>query len=357
MLDLLQTTSAATIGVEIGSSSIRVLELDKKDGQYRVTAFGSQRLPEGVFQGQHIADIHKLSFAIREAYIESGAKSKSVVIAIPDVSVITKIIQLEHRLSESEREELVYLEADKHIPYPINEVSIDYEVLGQPKGNSKRDNVLIVATRAEVVSQLVELLKESDLQAKVIDVESFAVERACSIFDKKIIDKSKDNRIGIFDIGRLYTKLFVIEHGRAVFAKQEAFGTKKLLESLSERYRLPIDKVDTLYKRKGLPKEALEEVIIPFKGTVITQIKRALHLYYSTTEENNLDKILLFGEICMLDDMDKEVTAGTGIPALTINLLDTLSVYRKVNTKQLELEKNSLLLATGLALRKFEIAS
>ncbi len=354
MFDFISQKQTSLIGVDIGSSSVRVVELEKHKDQYKIHSYGSQALPEDVFEGKHIKDIEKLSFAIQEAVDNANTKTTSVAVAVPDSSVITKIIQLDRDLSDSEREELVIIEADKHIPYPIDEVSLDYEIIGPNAKNDSRDDILVVATRGEIVNSLIELMKASGLQAKVVDVESYVVERAASLFAQEMPNEGSNSRIAIFDIGEIYTKLTVLDDRKAVFSREETFGFRQLAEEISRRYDIPTDKVTKLRKRGQLPDDARVEVIEPFKETISMQGKRALHFYYSAVEEHSVDQILLFGGVGSLPDVQLTIERLLEIPTKLINPIAKMSLGSGVDVKALNNESSSLLIASGLALRKFE---
>jgi len=256
------------VGIDIGSSSVRVMELEESNAQFKIVSYGTQPMPKDIFEGKQIKSPEKLIDVIKEALFDANTKTSQVAVAVPDSNVITKVIQLDKELAESEREELVVLEADKHIPYPIDEVSLDYEILGPSEKSPRRDNILVVASRTEHVNERVELMRESGLKTKIVDVESYVVERVCHLFADEMPNEGKGQHIAVFDIGEVYTKLTVLDDMKAVFSREETFGFNQLTEELSRRYDIPPNQVSELKRHGKLPEDAETEVFDPSKTSM-----------------------------------------------------------------------------------------
>jgi type IV pilus assembly protein PilM len=357
MLDIFKAKQEALLGVDIGSSSIRVLELAKTTTGYKVVSYASGPMPENAVEGNSIKNVEKLGVALRELVDRSRTKTKSVAIAVPDSSVITKVVQLEEDLSDSEREELVILEADKYIPYPIDEVSIDYEIVGpSSKGDSLQD-VLVVASRAENINLRIDLVKESGLDLKIVDVESYAVERACQLFSDELPDGGEDKTIAIFDIGEVYTQLTVLHNMKTIFSREEEFGGKQLTEELTRRYGLSEEDARAAKRKGKLPDDYESEILEPFKEMVGIQMKRALQFFFSTSTHSKMDQILLAGGSSQLPGLTDMVSSLLEVPTMLVNPIGKMSISKGIDVKQLGVDTPSLMIACGLALRYLEAKS
>lgn len=354
MRDIFKSKQDSLLGIDIGSSRVRVIELSKTSVGYMVMAYASEPLIENAVEGKNIKDIEKSAQTVREAVEKSRSKTKNVAVAVPDSSVITKVIQLEEDLSDSEREELVILEADKYIPYPIDEVSIDYQIIGPSAKGGTLQDVLVVASRAENVNVRMDLVKESGLELQVVDVESYAVERACQLIVDEIVDKGENKTIAVFDIGDAFTELTVLHDMKTIFSREEEFGGKQLTDEIMRRYGLSQQEAK-LAKRQGkLPDDYAQEVLEPYKEMIGIQMKRALQFFFSTNALTKVDQILLAGGTSQLTGLCKMVEALLEVPVLLVNPISKMSISKRVDVKSLSGDTATLMIACGLALRQFE---
>lgn len=355
MFSILGAKKKSLLGIDIGSSSVRVLELNYQGNSYVVEAYGKAPLPENVSDTKNLKDQSHIAEAITTAIKNAGTKTKQVAISVPDSSVITKVIQLEEGLSEDEMEELVVLEADKYIPYPIDEVSLDYQVLGKTSKNSTSLDVLVIASRAENVNTRVALLKECGLEAKVIDVESYAIERSASLFIDNIPNQGKDKTIAFFDIGEMYTQLTVLHNMQTVFSREELFGGKQLTEELMSKYNLSLADAREAKCKGTLPQDYLTAILEPFKEMISLQVRRALQFFFSTSQHSSIDMILLAGGTSLLPGLPDTIESLIEVPTMLVDPMSNMTFSKTVaEPSVLRRDSATLLIACGLALRKFE---
>lgn len=357
MLDIFKPKHDSLLGVDIGSSSMRVLELKQTAAGFMVQAYASEPLPDNTVEGNTIKDINRLALALKKLVDKSLSKTRSVAVAVPDSSVITKVVQLEEDLSETEREELVVLEADKYIPYPIDEVSIDYEIIGPSAKGGNLQDVLVVASRAENINVRIDLIKESGLDLKIVDVESYAVERACQLLKDSLPQQGQGQTIAIFDIGEVYTQLTVLHDMKTIFSREEEFGGKQLTDELTRRYGLGRNEARLAKKQGKLPEDYETDVLAPFMETVGIQMKRAIQFFYSTSSQTKVDQILLAGGSSLLPGLCDMVSSLLEVPTSIANPIAKMSIARGIDVKALGADTPSLMIACGLALRYFESES
>ncbi len=354
MLTLWNAKQSSMLGVDIGSSAVRVLELGKKGESYTVVSYASEPIPNGVVNSKSIKEpeviIEKLSQAIKKAKI----KNKKAIIAVPDSSVITKIIQIESGLSDDESEELIHLEADKYIPYPIDEVSIDYEFLGDSAGGATLQDILVVASRTENVNARVDLMRDSGLDVQIVDVESYAIERTCQLFKSQLPDQGENSTIAVFDIGEIYTQLTVLHSMKTIFSREDTFGGKQLTEEIVKRYDISVTEAKKAKKTGALPDDYVNDVLEPFKELISLQLRRALQFFYSTSQHTSIDQIFLAGGSSLLPGLSEKVSSVLDVPTKLVDPIENMAIGKGIDLQLISHDSSALMIACGLAMRKFE---
>lgn len=353
MLESLFGKNQSLVGVDISTSAVRLLELSKHGEQYRVDAFAQVYLPDKAVEGKNFKDEEAIVNALQEAIALSGCKTKLAAISVSDSAIISKVIQLEDGLSDSEAEELVVLEADKYIPFAIEDVSLDFHVLAPSEKRQGFNDVLVVASRAENISARVNLLSQCGLETKIVDVESFAVQRASQLLQQKLFEAGDNKIIAIIDIGEFRTQLTVIHKGNTVFTQEEEFGGRQLTDEIMRHYSMSYDEAMKAKIEGHLPEDYQEAVLFPFMAMVVLQIKRILQYFYSTTQFAQVDKIVLAGGTAMIDGLTGLVEKDVGIPSVLATPIADMSIGKRVNLENIVREGPALMTVCGLALRKF----
>lgn len=354
MLALFESKQGSLLGVDIGSSSVRVLELDKKNDKYIVSAYAREVIPDDVIDGKTINKPEALSAVISAALAKAKTKTKRVAVAVPDATVISKIIQLEEGLTDDESEELVLLEADKYIPYPIDEVSIDYQYLGDSSRGGAQQDVLVVASRSENVNSRVELLKECDLEVSVVDVESYAIERTCQLLKPLLYQQGEQANIAIVDIGEMVTHLTVLHDMRTTFSRDEVFGGHLLTQEIVEHYQMSPQDARQAKLSGALPDDYQDKVLNPFIDMVCLQVRRALQLFYSTTQHSEINQLLLAGQSSLLPGLVEKVQEAIEVQTEIVNPITEMTIGRYVDEAKIKADSSGLMIACGLAMRKFD---
>ena len=351
-MQLFGEQSAPLIGIDISSAPVKVLQLSQAAGRYRVEHYGVEPLPPNSVNEKNITQVDVVGAAIKRAVAKSGSKSKFAAVAVSGSSVITKVITVTGGLDEVAMEQQVFDEASNHIPYQMDEVSLDFEELG-PIPNTDSVQVMIAAARTENVEARQAALEYAGLTAKVVDVEVFAVENAF-----KLISGQLDVPIGgltaIIDIGANLTTLNIIKDGRSIYSRDQVFGGKQLSDEIMRRYGLSFNEAGAAKKLGGLPESYESEVLEPFKEGVAQQISRLLQFFYSGSDYSRVDQLVLAGGCAAISGMDQVVEQHLGVGTIVANPIASMTVSPRVQAHALAADAQALLIACGLALRSFD---
>lgn len=358
MLSLLSRKSQQNLlGIDISSTSVKVLELSRAgERRYRVESYWVEPLPLNAVMEKNIADVEMVGAAVARAVARSGSSLKNAAVAVSGSAVITKIIQMDKSLSDDEMENQIKVEADQYIPYPLEEVSIDFEVQGTSSHVPGKDDVLLAACRTETVDLRVDALEIAGLKAKVVDVEAYAMERTFGLIAPRLrhtMDR-EDVTVAIVDIGASMTTLNVVHAGRTIYTREQMFGGKQLTEEIQRRYGLSFEEAGLAKRQGGLPDDYADAVLLPFKEALIQQVSRSLQFFFSSSQYNSVDCIVLAGGTASIDALSEVIQSKLGAHTLIANPFADMSVSNKVNVKKLAADAPAFMIACGLALRSFD---
>jgi type IV pilus assembly protein PilM len=345
--------STPILGLDISSTTVKLLELSHTGERYRVESYAVSSLPADAVIEKNVNDIEGVANAIRNVVNQSKTKVKNVAAAVAGSSVITKSIDMPAGLSEDDLETQLTLEADQYIPYPLEEVAIDFEVQGQVPDNETRVEVLLAACRRETIDTRVEAIEAAELTAKIMDVEAYAMERAFGLVRHQL-DIEDENTVAVVDIGAQMTTLSVLTNGQTIYTREQLFGGKQLTDEIMRRYGLPIEEAGLAKKQGGLPDDYEPEVLEPFKDAVVQQVARSLQFFFSSSQYNDVDYIVLAGGVSSMDGLSEMVQDKLGTPATVANPFADMAISAKVNAVALSSDAPALMIACGLAMRSFD---
>ena len=354
MFGLLKNKSNAVLGVDISSTSVKVLELGLSGSQYKVEAFSVEPLPPGAVVENNIHELDVTGEAVAKALSQSRTSLKSAAVAVSGSAVITKNIEMDASLSDTEMETQITVEADQYIPYAMDEVAIDFEVQGLNEKNPERVEVLLAACRRDNVEMREEALRLGGLKTKIVDVEAFAMERACELIEGQLDLPDEDPVLAVVDIGATKTTLNVISRGKTVYTREQLFGGRQLTDEIQRRYGLTPDEAEKAKCRGSLPDDYEPEVLDPFRETVVQQISRSLQFFYSSSQFNDVDAIALVGGSASIPGLEEMIESKLGTPTKVANPFAGMSMAGKVDVDKLASEAPSLMIACGLAMRSFD---
>ena len=341
------------VGVDISSTAVKLLQLSRTGERYRVEHYAVEPLPPNAVVEKNIVEVEAVGEAISRAMARSGSKAKHAAAAVAGSAIITKTIPMPADLDEEEMESAVELEAVNYIPYPIEEVNLDFEVLGPVPGNEEMVQVLLAASRSENVETRAEALKLGGLTAKVIDVEAFAIENAFSLL-AGTLNAPHDGIVALVDIGATMTTLNIIRESRSLYNREQVFGGKQLTDEVMRRYGLSYEEAGLAKRQGGLPESYEIEVLEPFKEALVQQINRLLQFFYAGSEFNRVDQIVLAGGCASIPGVPEMVEEQLGVPAIVANPLAHMTLGSRVQAHALAQDAPALMIACGLALRSFD---
>jgi type IV pilus assembly protein PilM len=354
VLKLFSPRHRSILGIDISSSAVKILEISGTGDRLCVEGYGREALPPNALDGNVIKDIQAVANCIKTLFDKSRLTCKHVALAVPDSAVISKTVQINDGLNDMELEELVVIEADKYIPYPIDEINLDFEILGHSAKNSAMLDILIVASRAENVNSRIEAISLAGLEAKVVDVESYAVERAAQLLTRDLPAGGQDKIVAIIDIGANYTHLFVLNGMKLIFSREEKFGGIELTTAIAEYYKMSLEQAFRAQNEGALPADYATEVLEPFKEMILLQIKRTLQFFYSTSQHGFVDHIVLAGGVANQPGLSLLIQEALGVTTSIANPLSSMAFSKKVNLDVINNDAPALMVACGLALRNIE---
>ena len=352
-LDFLGKKNKPLIGLDISSTTVKLLEFSKQGSGFRVENYAVKPLPANAVVEKNINEPEAVAQVLRSLVQGSRTKTKDAAVAVSGSSVITKVVEMPGDLSEEQMEAYISTEADQYIPYPLEEVALDFDIQGTSVKNPDQVEVLLAACRSENVDTRVTVLQAAGLTPKVVDVEAYTMERAFGLIKEQLEDQD-EQVVAILDIGATMTTLSVLVDGKTIYTREQLFGGKQLTEEIQRRYGLSAEEAGLAKKQGGLPDDYETEVLEPFKDAVVQQVTRSLQFFFSSSQYNDVDHIILAGGVASLEGLSGLIEEKLGTPAAVADPFANMSIASRVNTAALTNDAPSLMIAAGLALRGFE---
>jgi len=353
-LGLLKRKKPAILGLDISSTSVKLLELTQDGDTYRVQSLAIEPLPDNAVVDKNIQDVEAVGQTIQKAISRSGTKAKNAAVAVSGSAVITKIINMPKDLSDNELEAQIEMEADQYIPYPLEEINLDFEVIGESENDPENVDVLLAASRSENIELRSAALSLGGLTPKIVDVEAYTIENSSKLIAHQIENDGEDKIIAVIDIGATMTSLNVVKNNQLIYTREQSFGGKQLTEEIMRRYGLAYDEAGRLKKEGGLPDNYIQEVLEPFKETIAQQVSRFLQFFYTSGQHNSVDLIALAGGCASIPGIAELVESQLDTPTVIANPFVKMSLASKVNPQALSNNAPSLMIACGLAMRSFD---
>lgn len=354
MFGLFNKKSNILLGLDISSTSVKLLELSKNNDRYRVESYAVEPLPPNAVVEKNIGDVEGVGEAIKRAVSRSKSGCKAVAVAVAGSAVITKIIEMDAALSDDEMENQITVEADQYIPYPLDEVAIDFDVQNLSERNPDQVEVLLAACRRENVEMREAALDLGGLDARIVDIEAHAMKRAFELVQPQLGSNPEDLVVAIIDIGATMTTLSVLADDRSIYTREQLFGGKQLTEEIQRRYSLSFEEAGLAKKQGGLPDDYEEEVLQPFKEAVLQQVTRSLQFFFSSSQYDDVDYIVLAGGTASIEGLADMIENKLGTPTLIANPFVDMSLSNRVDADALSNDAPAMMIACGLAMRSFD---
>lgn len=353
-MSLFGRTNAPLLGIDISSTSVKLLELSRSGGRYRVESYAVEPLPPNSVVEKNITDAELVGEAIRRAVAKSGTKTKIAACAVAGSAVITKIITMPADLSEDDMENQIQIEADQYIPYPLEEISLDFQVLRPSENEPDKVDVMLAASRSDNVDIRVAALGVGSLQAKVVDVEAFALENAMTLLAEANELIADSHVVAVMDVGATTSTLSVLEDSKIIYTREQTFGGRQLTDEIQRRYGLSYEEAGLAKRQGGLPDNYQPEVLQPFMESMAQEVNRALQFFYSSSQVGAVDHVVIAGGCASIEGIDKLIQSKIDTSVTVANPFKNMSVSSRVKAEALANDAPALMIACGLALRSFD---
>jgi type IV pilus assembly protein PilM len=343
------------LGLDVTTSSVKLVELAEAGRGFRVESFAAEPTPANAINDKAIVDAEAVGEAIRRAVKRSGTKARDAAVAISGDAAITKVIQMPRNLSEADLEGQVELQADQYIPFPMEEVSFDFETIGESERDPDMLDVLLVATRTENVEQRQAAVEAAGLTARVVDVEAFAVENACSLLTHQMPEGGSEKFIAIVDFGASTTTFSVLHNLKVIYTRDFAFGGQQLTEEIMRTYGLSLEDAGRAKKEGGLPSNYQPEVLDAFMDDMSQQVSRSLQFFLASgTGRDQPDQVLVCGGCANIPGVADVIGSRIGIATEIGDPLGQMKLSSRAKSHGVQKDATALLTACGLALRGFD---
>ena len=343
------------LGLDITTSSVKLIELSKSGKRYRVESYSAEPTPPSSVNEKAIVDAKAVGEAIRRAVKRAGAKATDVAVAISGDAAITKIIQMPASLSARDLEGQVEIQADQYIPFPMEEVSFDFEVIGPNEKDPELMDVLLVATRTENVEQRQAAVRAAGLETQIVDVEAFALENACRLLSHQIPDGGIGQSVAVVDIGASSTTFSVLQDLKVIYTRDFNFGGQQLTEEIMRTYGLSMEDAGRAKKQGGLPSNYQPEVLEPFIDDMTQQVSRSLQFFLASGGgREQPDMILVCGGCANIPGIADVISSRVGIPTEVGDQLGQMNISSKAKARGVHKAATALRTVCGRSLRSFD---
>jgi len=356
VLDFLQTKTPPLIGVDISSSSVKLVELSQLPGSggYSIERYAIAALPKDAVSDGNINNLDALADTLQRAWQRMGSRIKNIAVALPAAGVITKKILLPAGMTEEDLEFQVESEANQYIPFALDEVNLDFQVLGPAPGNDDELEVLLAASRKANVEDRVAAAEAAGLKVVVVDVETFAAETAFSQIRAQLPENAEDKCVALIDIGASTMSVNVLRNGQSVYSRDQQIGGEQLTQQIQTMFELTSEQAESAKRNGGLPDNYESDVLSPFRDSLVMEIARALQFFFTSSHYNEVDYIVLAGGCSVLPGLDDAVATRTQVSTMVANPFALMTLSSRIKPRQLQADAPALIIACGLAMRRFD---
>ncbi|MEO7242466.1 MAG: pilus assembly protein PilM [Variovorax sp.] len=354
LVSMFRRQPAPLLGIDISSSSVKLVELGRTaSGQLMLERCDMEPLERGWINDGNVENFDEVAEALRRVVRKSGTRTKNVALALPPSAVITKKVVLPDGLTEPELEVQVESEANQYIPFSLDEVSLDFCVIGPSPASAGDVEVLIAASRKEKVQDRQALAEAAGLRTSILDIESFASRLATNRLIRQMPEKGHDAVVALFEVGAFTTSMQVMRNQETLYDRDQAFGGAQLTQLIVRQYGFSTEEAETKKRTGDLPEDYASGVLKPFVASITQEIARALQFFFASTPHNKVDYVLLAGGSAALPGLTNAVTRQTTFACSLVNPFDGMEVGSAVRQKKMRREAPSYLTSCGLAMRRF----
>lgn len=352
--DFFTDSTPSLIGVDISSTSVKMVELaEGGKGSYRLEGYAIAPLAKDSVVDGNITDLDQVADAVTRAWHLLGTREKRCALALPAAAVISKKVLMSADLREEDMELQVEAEANQYIPFSLDEVNIDFQVIGPAPNNAEEVEVLIAASRKEKIEDRVAAAEGAGLRVVVMDVETYATEAAYTLVANQLPNSGKDQTVMIVDIGALMMHINVLHDNQSVYIREQAFGGGQLTQEIQRRFGLSPEEAEVAKRKGGLPDSYETEVLQPFIQSLVLEVARAMQFFTGSTQYNRVDHIVLAGGCASIPSVDVMVQERTHVNTVIANPFNGMSLNPRIKQQQIVADAPALMIACGLAMRSF----
>ena len=341
--------------MDISSSSVKMVEIvDAGKGALRVERYTIEPLPKDAVVDGNITNLEAVVDAVKRGWKKLATRTKNVAMALPTAAVITKKIVVPAGLRDEELGIQVETEANQYIPFALDEVNLDYQMIGPAPSNAEEVEVLIAASRKEKVEDRVAVAEAAGLKSLVMDVESYAVQTAFDLIKKQFPDEGKEQNIALVDIGANVMNVTVLRNDQTVYTREQAFGGSQLTQDIMRQYGMSQEEAENAKRSGGLPDSYEAEILRPFLENLALEVQRAMQFFFTSTQYSSIEHILLTGGSAVIPGLEDLVGSRSQVSTRVANPFANMQVSPRIQPKKLLVDSPSLMVACGLAMRRFD---
>lgn len=350
--DFFNKNNPPIVGVDISTSAVKMVELSSNGkGTYRLEGYSITSIPKDAIVDGNVSSLEQVSDAVKLAWKLLGSREKRAALALPASAVITKKVMMPADLREEDMELQVEGQANQYIPFPLEEVNIDFQIIGPAANSPDEVEVLIAAARKERIEDRVAAAEDAGLKVTIMDVDTYATEAAYALVSNQLPNKGKDQTVMIMDIGASMMHINVMHNNESVYVREQAFGGLQLTQEIQRRFGLSVEEAEIAKRKGGLPDSYENEVLQPFMQSLSSEVARALQFFTSSTQYNRIDHIVLAGGCASIPLIDIMVQDRTLVNTIMANPFQGMTLATKVKQQQIAIDAPALLVACGLAMR------
>lgn len=353
MTTLFKTMPAPLLGIDIGTSAVKLVGLSQTGASCRLDTYAIERLDDGVLVDQTVRDSDRLAKAVRRALERSRSRIPGAAIAVSGASVMTKIIELEALPSALDMESLVQMEAGQHIPFALDEVALDFELLGPVPQQPDRVRVLLAASRLDQVEARVEAVQQAGLNVEVVDIEPLVLARALRWLVAST-EFSLSDTLALIDLGHSRTTLTVMRDGHSLFRREFPLAGRQLSSDIQRHLGVSAEEAEQIKQAPEAATNYQQRVLMPFFDALQDAVQQQLQLFSATQAQSSIAGCLLCGGLASLPGLSAHLQQATRMHCRVLDFLPRLDALPQGHRHRLQLDRSALLMASSLALRGFD---
>lgn len=351
--NLWKKKTSSVVGIDIGSHSAKAVLISQGGDGYVLEAIATELMPRGAIIDREIQDIEAVGNVISKLRSKITSSATNAAAAVSGQTVITKVIYMDVSLNEQELASQIEIEADSLIPYPLDEVSLDFEPLDVNESDPTKINVLLSAARTESVEARVSALEAGGFNTKVIDVESYAVSRSYDLILSLLPDDAVDKTVAIVDIGAMMTLFSVTEGNTHLYSRDQMFGGEQYTRSIVSYYNKSFEEAEASKVSNDLPPNYTFEVLAPFHTVLVQQIRRAIQMFLTSSGKEKIDYLVISGGCAQVEGIHELLNEELGIHTVIANPFSEMELSSSIDKQELQQTASQYMVAAGLALRSF----